>query len=373
MHKVKINIILVFVLVMILNFIVAQNSNHYCPKYECNLSKDSLKELVDIYGKDCFEMFDTSGSSWITNFIIDRKFEMVKFCFENGMDFSKTNKYGDSPFSMLCNQGLIEWIVSNGYKPSSAEIKSVLWNNLENGIYGTNLYFNIDSFDIAFDDIIEINHCTIGSAYDTLKSKSILLEALFIQPNKNAQWFDVANYLISAKKMNVNLVCKNYNRFFNDEFYSSDLNTIENLYYLAEMSSSPLLYALYNYENKFNYDSTISNSYSRYYKVVELLLKKGASANFLREDGTTALHYAVSYCDIDLVNLLIKYGADVNVENINGWTPLLIALKYECGINIVEVLLDNGSSINSKNIYGQSAMELASSKDILQMIVSSKK
>ena len=58
--------------------------------------------------------------------------------------------------------------------------------------------------------------------------------------------------------------------------------------------------------------------------VVEFLLKHGADPNKKDLRGNTPLHCAIR--DVDAVKLLMKYGADVNALNFSGYTPLKCAI-----------------------------------------------
>ena len=59
---------------------------------------------------------------------------------------------------------------------------------------------------------------------------------------------------------------------------------------------------------------------------VELLLKAGADPNFqLEDDGNTVLHQAVQRNDLDLIRLLARNKADLQIYNWTGQTPIDIA------------------------------------------------
>ena len=51
---------------------------------------------------------------------------------------------------------------------------------------------------------------------------------------------------------------------------------------------------------------------------INLLLKAGADINAQGEHGYTALHEAVEQGHLDLVKLLIQWGADPSICNVNG-------------------------------------------------------
>ncbi|KAB5518047.1 ankyrin repeat-containing domain protein [Coniochaeta sp. 2T2.1] len=64
----------------------------------------------------------------------------------------------------------------------------------------------------------------------------------------------------------------------------------------------------------------------------------------------------------ELVNLLIRYGANVNAPGYNGETPLHHAAHYGF-TGITETLLDHGADINSRTSHGSTPLYAALSKD----------
>jgi len=63
-------------------------------------------------------------------------------------------------------------------------------------------------------------------------------------------------------------------------------------------------------------------SYAGSTRAARLLLTHRANAKHKDYDGWTALHNAASRGHIDIANLLIKYGADINAQSRLGFTPL---------------------------------------------------
>jgi ankyrin repeat protein len=61
------------------------------------------------------------------------------------------------------------------------------------------------------------------------------------------------------------------------------------------------------------------------YDITDLLLFYGADVN-IRENNRTILHYAVEKNDTLLFNIVASYGADLSAYNELGETPLLTAV-----------------------------------------------
>src|SRR5689334_23334963 len=76
---------------------------------------------------------------------------------------------------------------------------------------------------------------------------------------------------------------------------------------------------------------------------VEALLKQNVDVNAPQGDGSTALHWASDKEDLELVQLLIKAGADVNAKTrLAGITPIFMAAKNG-NASIIQLLLKAGA------------------------------
>lgn len=90
--------------------------------------------------------------------------------------------------------------------------------------------------------------------------------------------------------------------------------------------------------------------------LIQLLMEFGASVNIQNEHGISALFNAVKYDHLDVVKFLLEYGADPNVqESERKDTPLICASKYG-RVEIVHYLLASGATPNTMNKYHQSAL-----------------
>ncbi|XP_046582993.1 uncharacterized protein LOC124290327 [Haliotis rubra] len=98
--------------------------------------------------------------------------------------------------------------------------------------------------------------------------------------------------------------------------------------------------------------------------VVSYLLKKGASVNQASNvTGDTPLHIAAAiWGSTECVDLLLKAGADVNVQNNTGDTPLHVPTGWGCP-DCVDVLLKAGADVNVQNNTGDTPLNRAAAQD----------
>ncbi|XP_041367639.1 myotrophin-like [Gigantopelta aegis] len=83
--------------------------------------------------------------------------------------------------------------------------------------------------------------------------------------------------------------------------------------------------------------------------------------------GRLAIHYAADYGQPDVIEYLISKGADVNIPDKHGITPLLAAI-YEGHTKCVKSLLQKGADKNGKDPSGQSYYECAEVQEIKDLL-----
>ena len=93
--------------------------------------------------------------------------------------------------------------------------------------------------------------------------------------------------------------------------------------------------------------------------ILNKLMKKGANINFKYDFGITPLMMACYFNDEQLVSYLIEQKTDLNINNTNmdNDTPLIIATYFN-NINIIKYLV-NKKAKNLKNKYEESAITIA--------------
>ena len=75
----------------------------------------------------------------------------------------------------------------------------------------------------------------------------------------------------------------------------------------------------------------------------ELFLKAGADINTQDNDGNTPLHHAVSEQYMNMVNILMKKGADPLIRNRYGYSAReLAALIYPANPGIIKAIRESG-------------------------------
>jgi cytohesin len=111
-------------------------------------------------------------------------------------------------------------------------------------------------------------------------------------------------------------------------------------------------------------------------EIVDLLVAKGADVDATNETedgyGHALLHYAIAQDDSkDAIKLLINKGANVNVRDWDGFTPLMWA-TWESGKDVVELLISKGADVNQQDNYGCTALHQIATlgnKDMVELLL----
>jgi ankyrin repeat protein len=93
-------------------------------------------------------------------------------------------------------------------------------------------------------------------------------------------------------------------------------------------------------------------------EMIDFLLNNGAEINIKNADGTTPLQYAISKERYQVAKLLIEKGADVNNKGYRGATPLhdgVLTNQKE----IAELLIKSGADLNAEMTTALKPIDMA--------------
>ncbi|KAI9218324.1 ankyrin repeat-containing domain protein, partial [Blastocladiella britannica] len=80
------------------------------------------------------------------------------------------------------------------------------------------------------------------------------------------------------------------------------------------------------------------------------------------DDLRTPLHWACSGSAVEVIEWLLKHGADANAADDSQWTPLIIAASVG-SVPAIELLLAHGANVNASTETGATALHYAVSKN----------
>ena len=108
-----------------------------------------------------------------------------------------------------------------------------------------------------------------------------------------------------------------------------------------------------------------------HFQTADLLRRNGADVRVQREDGRIPLHAAANSGNLEMVRILIEYDpANINARYGSGWTALYCASEGrnpEDG-SVVRFLLEHGADVNGQDLDGWTPLHVASISGALEVV-----
>ena len=100
----------------------------------------------------------------------------------------------------------------------------------------------------------------------------------------------------------------------------------------------------------------------KHFELAEVLHRSGSSVEPRDDDDDTPLHSAALYGDLEMVQVLLDYGVDVDCPNIYGSTPLNYASRFghRNAARVVRLLIERGADPNTRGLFGYTPLHSAS-------------
>ena len=109
----------------------------------------------------------------------------------------------------------------------------------------------------------------------------------------------------------------------------------------------------------------------RHFELAQVLYRNGSSVDPQGLVGISTLHSATRYWDLEMVQVLLNYGLDVNAKNDWGQTPLNYALKFnpeDVDPSVVRLLLDHAADLNLQAEDGLTPLYHASKHGMVEIV-----
>lgn len=106
-----------------------------------------------------------------------------------------------------------------------------------------------------------------------------------------------------------------------------------------------------------------------FYKIIDAdanaleMLDDVENVNFQDANGYSYLHAAVQSESKEIIEKLLNKGADINIKDRFGKTPLMVAITgYSGNQSIIELLVENGANKEARSNSNISCIQLAEMK-----------
>ena len=279
------------------------------------------------------------GNSPIHNAVISNDVSLLKSLLDNRCDIEKRNNYGSTAFLLAVerdNITMAKILISRG-----AEV-DVLDFGAKTSLYYATLNENEGMVDLLLCNKASV--CVPMEGTDTplhiaCKHGNMHIVKRLIEHGANM--YSVGMH--EMKPIDYAIVYKRKNVF--DHFLSLGYKPMKPSLHIAALHGN--INATWN-----------------------LLLLNRIDVNSLYK-GNTALYLASWHGFKEIVEMLIEYGADIDLKSSDGETPLMIATIF-CKTEVVRILLKKGANTSLKNNFQKSVYEYNTTQEIKNILTTYK-
>ncbi len=312
--------------------------------------------------------FKYSKDTPLIRAIFRNNIRLVKLLLENGANVNYVNALGNTPLLLLCknynNLEMLKLLLEYGADLSIKDEKgydSRLYTISEKKIDLMNYLFdigeipyqlNLNTHDIYLTSALDSDNVAYfkklhNNGVDLQITNQIGRNLLYIASDSNAK--NCLKYFIDEIGLDLNIQSK------------SDLNTPLNFLFQNETLTKERV------EECIEKQRNSEEKKYCLYDTTKLLLDSGANPNLKDISGYTPLFWALSKDLYEICELLVESGADPDIAISSGTTPFVYAAA-KCDLKYLELLLPFVKDINARGKNGVTALMGASHIDPMLVI-----
>lgn len=373
------------------------------------IQEDDMIKIKSILNKNNINTYDKNGHTPLIIAIKNKKIALLDLLLKRKADINKMSSDSISPVEFAVNTGnslILEKLIAHGANPNSIgkydfttlmyaayeghfDIVKLLVEKYNANVNATNKYgwtpliFSCRKGDIQLTEYLINNGAEVNTV--TKDGKSVLIYAIMscseyknniglirLLINKGAKTdftdyngtnvlmfaaqygnLDVLRYFIETIEININKV---------------DNNGLSVIDYVSTKPMQQYLYAIMGKIDILEFITTIKNhDYTAFNEKIKHVPNLNMPIGF---QEYTALIYACIEGNKDMVNDLIEYGADVNIQDKRGMTALMHAVFWSYDLDLIKTLIKHGADISITDINGQKAIDLARYTDVINYLKS---
>ena len=103
-------------------------------------------------------------------------------------------------------------------------------------------------------------------------------------------------------------------------------------------------------------------------EILKILIKYGVDIDSVNPDSETSLDRAVIENNTEVVKMLFKLGSKLEKGKHAKWYPLIAVRDYN-NKEMLEILIDNGADLNVKNDQGKTPLDYAKTEEMQQLLI----